>query len=145
MARKKIFVDTLRENTIEQFWEMYTASQTAKGVSDITLRNYKQHLHSISKYLDIRLSIVDLSKNDLDTMVVQMRQSGMAINTVATYVRRMRAFLNWCNREGCLPVGLDRECDLHPLRLERAGLSGKEAEEIQPGHSRLSALKGKAD
>lgn len=100
MARKKIFVDTLRENTIEQVWEMYTASQTAKGVSDITLRNYKQHLHSISKYLDIRLSIVDLSKNDLDTMVVQMRQSGMAINTVATYVRRMRAFLNWCNREG---------------------------------------------
>ena len=92
-------MDTLRENTIEQVWEMYIASQTAKGVSDITLRNYKQHLHSISKYLDIRLSIVDLSKNDLDTMVVKMRQSGMAINTVATYVRRMRAFLNWCNRE----------------------------------------------
>ena len=43
MARKKIFVDTLRENTIEQVWEMYTASQTAKGVSDITLRNYKHY------------------------------------------------------------------------------------------------------
>ena len=100
MARKKIFVDRLQENTIRQVWALYTASQTAKGVSDITLRNYQQHLHSISKYLDIDTLIVDLSKNDLDSMVVAMRQSGMAYNTVATYVRRMRAFLNWCNKEG---------------------------------------------
>lgn len=36
-------MDTLRENTIERVWEMYTASQTAKGVSEITLRNYKHY------------------------------------------------------------------------------------------------------
>ncbi len=100
MAKKRIFVDTLRDNTIRQVWDLYTASQTAKGVSDITLRNYKQHLHSISKYLDIERPIDDLTKHDLDLMVVGMRQSGMAHNTVATYVRRMRAFLNWCNKEG---------------------------------------------
>ena len=78
MARKKIFVDSIKENTIRQVWDLYTASQAAKGVSDITLRNYKQHLHAISKYLDIDSPIVDLSKTDLDLIVVEMRQSGIA-------------------------------------------------------------------
>ena len=93
-------MDTLSENTIRQIWDLYTASQTAKGVSEITLRNYKQHLHSISKYLNVERSIDDLTKHDLDLMVVEMRKKGLAYNTVATYVRRIRAFLNWCNREG---------------------------------------------
>ena len=100
MAKKRLFVDGDIASTIQQVWDIYTTSQTAKGVSDITLRNYKQHLHSISKYLDIERSIDDLTKNDLEMMVVEMRKKGLANNTVATYVRRMRAFLNWCNREG---------------------------------------------
>ena len=100
MARKKIFVDGDIANTVHQVWDLYTTSQAAKGVCDITLRNYKQHLHSISKYLDIERSIDDLTKNDLELMVVEMRENGLATNTVATYVRRMRAFLNWCNQEG---------------------------------------------
>ena len=108
MARKKIFVDGDIANTIHQVWDLYTTSQAAKGVCDITLRNYKQHLHSISKYLDIERSIDDLTKTDLELMVVGMRENGLATNTVATYVRRMRAFLNWCNQEGyCLQSGRD--------------------------------------
>lgn len=66
MARKKLFVDGDIANTIHQVWDLYTTSQTAKGVSDITLRNYKQHLHSISKYLDVERSIDDLTKSDLE-------------------------------------------------------------------------------
>ena len=79
---------------------IYTPPRRRQKACDITLRNYKQHLHSISKYLDIELSIDDLTKNDLELMVVGMRENGLATNTVATYVRRMRAFLNWCNQEG---------------------------------------------
>ena len=43
MARKKLFVDGDIANTIHQVWDLYTTSQTAKGVSDITLRNYKHY------------------------------------------------------------------------------------------------------
>lgn len=100
MARKRLLLEDVGGSSIRQVWEFYMASQTAKGVSDITLRNYKQHLHSISKYLDIDTPIAELTKNDLDMMVVSMRKAGLAYNTVATYVRRMRAFLNWSNREG---------------------------------------------
>ena len=93
-------MDSVKNSSIRQVWDIYTAAQTAKGISETTLRNYKQHLHSISKYLDIDMSIADLTKSDLDLMVVSMRKAGLAFNSVATYVRRMRAFLNWCNREG---------------------------------------------
>ena len=31
--------------TIRQVWDLYTASQAAKGVGEITLRNYGMFLH----------------------------------------------------------------------------------------------------
>ena len=100
MARKRIILNGENGITIRQVWDLYTASQAAKGVGEITLRNYGMFLHTLSLYIDVGRTIDDLSKHDLDLMVVQMRNKGLAYNTVATYVRRMRAFLNWCNREG---------------------------------------------
>ena len=85
---------------MREIWDLYTLSQTAKGITDITLRNYAQHLHSISKHLDIDVPMSEISKQDLDMMVVSMREAGLSNNSIATYVRRMRAFLGWCNREG---------------------------------------------
>ena len=60
MAKKRLFLDSVRENTIRQLWDSYIAAQTAKGVSDTTLRSYKQHLHSMAKYLDINTPIAGL-------------------------------------------------------------------------------------
>jgi len=42
---------------------MFYNSKKAKGVSDITLRNYKQYLHNISKYFDIEIPFDELSKS----------------------------------------------------------------------------------
>jgi len=36
----------------------------------------------------------------LDEMVVSMRKAGLAHNTIATYVRQLRTFLNRCNADG---------------------------------------------
>ena len=88
MSKKRILMNNRKEKTFSDVWGEFITSQTAKGVSNITLRNYKQHLHSISKYLDIDTPIAELSKNDLDSMVVKMRKTDMAHNTIATYVRR---------------------------------------------------------
>ena len=40
------------KNFLEVF-EMFITSQTAKGVADITIRNYHNNLHNISKFFDI--------------------------------------------------------------------------------------------
>ena len=41
-----------------------------------------------------------LSKRDLESMVCEMRAAGLAHNSISTYVRVLRTFLNWCQREG---------------------------------------------
>ena len=45
----------------------------------MTIRNYHQHLHNISKYLDIEQPMAALSKRDLESMVCEMRAAELAI------------------------------------------------------------------
>ena len=46
-----------KEKTFSEVWGEFITSQTAKGVADITIRNYHQVLHNISKYLDIEMTL----------------------------------------------------------------------------------------
>jgi len=41
-------------------------------------------LHSISKYLDIQMPFDKLSKSTIDDMIVEMRNSDLAYNSIAT-------------------------------------------------------------
>ena len=86
--------------SVEEVYQDFILAKTAEGVSDVTIRNYHQHLHNISKYLDIEQPIAALSKRDLESMVCGMRAAGLAHNSISTYVRVFRTFLNWCQREG---------------------------------------------
>lgn len=87
----------------EVFGEFITA-QTAKGVGEITIRNYHQVLHNITRFFDVETTMEDLSKKQLDEMVVEMRKAGLAHNTIATYMRIVRTFLNWCGRENIVHI-----------------------------------------
>ena len=89
-----------------EVWTMFSSAQKAKGVSDITLRNYRQHLHNISKHFDIEMPFDELSKSKFEDMIVSMRDAGLAHNSIATYVRVLRTFLNWCNKEGLCSISL---------------------------------------
>ena len=86
--------------TVEEVYQHFILAKTAEGVSDVTIRNYHQHLHNISKYLDIEQPMAALSKRDLERMVCEMRAAELAHNSISTYVRVLRTFLNWCQREG---------------------------------------------
>ena len=97
---KKITMNKHSGKTFEEVYAAFITSKTAKGVSDVTIRNYHQNLHNISLHFDISTPFDTLTKEMLDEMVVSMRKSGLAHNTIATYVRQLRTFLNWCNAEG---------------------------------------------
>lgn len=92
------------EETFEEIYGRYVLAQTAKGVSEITLRNYKERLHNISKHFDIQKPLNEISKKDFDEMVIQMRKSGLSNNTIATYTRTIGAFLKWCQGEGLADI-----------------------------------------
>ena len=86
-------------NNFEDVFHIFEASQNAKGVSETTLNNYKYNLKNISKYLDVKKPFDDVTKSDVEQMVVAMRKAGLAHNTIATYNRMLKTFYNWCNAE----------------------------------------------
>ena len=101
---KKITMNRTENKTFAEVFSMFITSRAAKGVSDATIRNYHHHLHSISKYLDIQMSFDTLSKSTIDEMIVSMRKTELAHNSIATYVRVIKTFLTWCNEEGLSDV-----------------------------------------
>jgi len=85
--------------TIEEAFPRFVISQTAKGVSDKTLQTYKGHFRALSRHLDMSISFDDLTRDDLDNMLVSLRSSGVAPNTISSYIRVFRTFLRWCRME----------------------------------------------
>ena len=104
--RSKIVFREQSEKTFSEVFENFVISQTARGISDITIRNYRQHLHSISKHFDIDAPFEEITKRQLDEMIMSMRSSGLAHNSIATYVRMLHTFFNWCNSEGLTTLNI---------------------------------------
>ncbi len=98
---------------VAEVFDDFVISQTAQGLSEITLTNYRHHFHSISRHLDIAQPVAALTKIKLEAMVVSMRQSGLAHNSISSYCRVLRTFFGWCQREGMsvppLPQIKDKE------------------------------------
>ena len=99
MARK-ITMNASSYKSVAEVFEDFVISQTAQGLSSVTLTNYRHHFHSISRHLDTSQSMDTLTKSQLEAMVVSMRQSGLAHNSISSYCRVLRTFLGWCEREG---------------------------------------------
>ena len=78
----------------------FKISQSAKGIKDKTLQTYSSHFLASSKHLDMSLTFDQLTQGDLDRMIVSMRMAGLAHNSISSYVRVMKTFLNWCNQQG---------------------------------------------
>ena len=104
MSKKLIKMNTRKEKVFSEVWKEFITSQTAKGVSETSIKNYHQVLHNISKYFDIETPMEKLTKSKLEEMVVKMRKTTLAHNTIATYVRVVQTFLNWCRAENIVSV-----------------------------------------
>lgn len=105
MAKNKI-IKVNSSSNIDEVFPRFVASQTAKGLSDKTIKTYFNHFHSISKHLDTSLSFNELDKSILDDMIVSMRQSGLAHNSISSYLRVFRTFLKWCREQGYTDLSL---------------------------------------
>ena len=95
MKKAKTEVLTLRE-----VFREFVNSQEAKGVAAQTVKTYHTHFQSVSKHLNMDLTFGELSKRDLENMIVSMRAAGLANNSISSYVRVMKTFMNWCCGEG---------------------------------------------
>ena len=97
---QKIIMPTEETKNFLEVFELFVISQSAKGVADVTIRNYKYHMKNIGNYMNLNRPFDDVTKRDIENMVAAMRQTQMAHNSIATYMRMLRTFYNWCNAEG---------------------------------------------
>lgn len=97
---QKITMNGQFRKPLEEVFEDFVISKIAQGVADVTVATYRHHIHSISNHLDIQKPMDTLTRKDLESMVVSMRSSGLAHNTISSYCRVLRTFLNWCSRSG---------------------------------------------
>ena len=107
----KIKLKNRKIQTIEEVFALFVISRTADGVSETTLKTYHNHFHTISLYLDVQQPLTDLTKSDLEAMIVSMKKSGLAHNSVSSYARVFRSFLNWCKEEGHCQVEMPKISD----------------------------------
>ena len=107
----KIKLKNRKNQTIEEVFALFVISRTADGVSETTLKTYHNHFHTISLYLDVQQPLTDLTKSDLEAMIVSMKKSGLAHNSVSSYARVFRTFLNWCKEEGHCQVEMPKISD----------------------------------
>ena len=94
------------ERSFREVFEEFVISKTAQGVSDATLNNYHYHMKSIAKYLDVDRDFDDIKKKDIEFMAVSMRKAGTKHNSIATYLRMLKTFYNWCKEENLSSVNV---------------------------------------
>ena len=94
--------------TISDAFDNFILAKSMQGVSDVTLKTYKSHFRCISKHLDTSCKISELSKQELSKMIASMRGAELASNSIASFVRVLKAFLSWANEEGLTAVNVPR-------------------------------------
>lgn len=102
-------LDTLDKRnsiTLKDAFQEFLVSQNAKGIKEKTLRTYRSHYAAAAKHLDMSLSFSQLTKRHLDEMIVSMRASGLAHNSISSYVRVMKTFLSWCSEQNYSTLSL---------------------------------------
>lgn len=86
------------ENTDEIF-ECFLFQKKASGLAEKTLQSYNSQFKAIAKHLDVHRPIEEITKSDLERMIVSMRDYGLASNTIRSYTRILKVFLTWCKEK----------------------------------------------
>lgn len=89
-------------------FEEFIVDSAARGLSEKTLKDYRSHLHCVSKHFDITTPLAALTRQKLNGMVVSMRESGLSANSICSYTRVVNTFLNWCDKRGYCHVEMPK-------------------------------------
>ena len=98
-------MDRIKLNSSLTFGEAFNNFlfyKQSEGITDKTISSYKSHFNTMFKYIDPNKPLSELSQLDVQKMIVAMKEKQLRTNTIASYVRVMRVFLNWSRREGLI-------------------------------------------
>ena len=96
------------ESTIEETFPLFIADKMANGIQEETAKTYQSQFNAVSKHIDISIKFCDLQQSDINNMILSMRQSDLAFNSVSSYARMFRTFINWAVQEGYTNVSVPK-------------------------------------
>ena len=103
MAKITMKVSVSMAETFDDF----LLAKKSLGLSEKTLRTYKEHLSSIGKHLTLDKPMDSIEKADLERMISSMRDVGLSANSIQSYTRTLKSFFFWC-KEGNIDLKLPR-------------------------------------
>ena len=98
MAR--ISMRNVQKSSVSEYFDLYLSSAAARGVKDKTLQTYRNHFRSIAKRMDVTVPMNRLNSQDLEDMILSMREEGLSASSINSYTRTLKVFFSWCNEEG---------------------------------------------
>lgn len=90
--------------TIAEEFERFILFKTSEGLAEKTVYTYRNHFKYISKFLDVDVQFSDLKKEDIQNAISEMRKGGISPNSIASYVRVLKAFISWAKSEGMTDI-----------------------------------------
>lgn len=91
--------------SVSAVFEKFIESRMVNGVENVTIRSYRSSMLSLAKYscVDFDVTRIDeLSRDDIDRMILNMRRASLRPTSIQTYTRNLKVFLNWASTEGYL-------------------------------------------
>ena len=91
--------------SVSAVFDKFIESRMVNGVEDVTIRSYRSSMLSLAKYSHMdfdTMHVEDLSRNDIDRMILNMRRANLRPTSIQTYTRNLKVFLNWADTEGYL-------------------------------------------
>lgn len=108
VKRQKIQMENPENENILETFHAYLMVCKGRGLSEKTIATYAQQFHAVQRFLDVKRPIGELTSRDMDEMVSEMRETDLARNSIASYMRTIKAFLSWANQEGLTDVTVSR-------------------------------------
>ena len=79
--------------TLEKAFDAFVASKMAKGIKEKTAKSYRSHFKSLSKHIDMTMTFDALTKRHVEAMILSMRQSDLAHNSISSYILMKTQFI----------------------------------------------------
>lgn len=85
---------------VSEAFEEFLDAKLAGGASTETLRAYRCHFGAVSRFLDVKIPIEDLTDAALRRMVAQMAKTDLSRNSIRSYTATLHSFTSWMREEG---------------------------------------------
>lgn len=90
--------------TIWEYFEQFIFQKQLQGLSDFSIRSYRDHIGVFVKYIGESSDLSDITLEKVNAYIFSLYNKKLAKATIATYIRNLRIFLTWINTEyGGLP------------------------------------------